>query len=398
MATEHGDPSQDVATAAVIFLVDAKLVLLQPSANEYGELKYDMRVIAQDVEFYTLTREQPGSHTSQSPDSLHTNGNALIPGHVSQGLRDSLWYFNGTAVHVWPEILDVLSSAPTELEREIPSPVSIPTDFYPLSTMVEKGIITGMEPELVQRRDVDFSFFRLIPRTHLFIPALLRHHLARYDSSAALHLSHYYEKLPYFSHSLELLLHDVLDDEVDALPPTAEAALLPSVLSFLSSFPAYLDIIAGCTRKTELRSWRTLFGYLPPVQALFEESMNKGMLKTAGSYLLILHAFDEGSFNTQQIATLLAQAREAGDWELCKELARFVVGIDGSGDLLSKIFVAAGLQMPGRNGTPGVVNGTHANKTTTIEAAMTTDNHEYQPGMHRNEESYFGNGASDEQP
>lgn len=354
---EHGDPSQDVATAAVLFLVDAKLVLLQPSANEYGELKYDMRVIAHDVEFYTLAREQPASLSAfTDTDSHNDNNGPMVAGNVSQGLRDSLWYFNGTAVHVWPEILDVLSSAPSELERELPPPVAIPTDFYPLSTMVEKGILTGIEPDLVQRRDVDFPYFRFSPRTHLFIPAILRHHLAQYDSSAALHLSHYYRKLPYFSHSLEILLHNVLDEEVDASPHAAETALLPSVLSFLSSFPAYLDIVAGCTRKTELRSWRTLFGCLPPVQVLFEESLQKGLLKTAGSYLLILHAFDEGSFNTQQIATLLSRAKSEGDWELCKELARFLVGIDESGGLLKEVITSVGLQMRGQ------LNGGHVSE------------------------------------
>lgn len=354
---EHGDPSQDVATAAVLFLVDAKLVLLQPSANEYGELKYDMRVIAHDVEFYTLAREQPASLSAYTDTDSHNDNNSpMVAGNVSQGLRDSLWYFNGTAVHVWPEILDVLSSAPSELERELPPPVTIPTDFYPLSTMVEKGILTGIEPDLVQRRDVDFPYFRFSPRTHLFIPAILRHHLAQYDSSAALHLSHYYRKLPYFSHSLEILLHNVLDEEVDASPHAAETALLPSVLSFLSSFPAYLDIVAGCTRKTELRSWRTLFGCLPPVQVLFEESLQKGLLKTAGSYLLILHAFDEGSFNTQQIATLLSRAKSEGDWELCKELARFLVGIDESGGLLKEVITSVGLQMRGQS------NGGHVSE------------------------------------
>ena len=346
MLAEHGDPSQDVATAAVLFLVDAKLVLLQPSANEYGELKYDMRVIAHDVEFYTLTREQP---TAALATLEATPNPVLMNGNAGQGLRDSLWYFNGAAVHVWPEILDVLSSAPTELERDIPSPVAIPTDFYPLSFMVDKGIITGVEPDLVQRRDVDFSFFRFSSRTHLFIPALLRHHLVQYDSSAALHLSHYYRKLSYFSHSLEILLHNVLDEEVDASPESAEMALLPSVLSFLSSFPAYLDIVAGCTRKTEMRSWRTLFNHLPPVQSLFEESLNKGLLKTAGSYLLILHAFEEDSFNTQQIATLLTRAKDAGDWELCKELSRFLVGIDASGALLKTVIASAGLRTGGHS-------------------------------------------------
>lgn len=376
-----------MATAAVLFLVDAKLVLLQPSANEYGQLKYDMRVIAHDVEFYTLTREQPASLlTSQYVNEQQALNGTLANGNDSQGLRDSLWYFNGTAVHVWPEILDVLSSAPTELEREIPQPVAIPTDFYPLSTMVEKGIVTGIEPDLVQRRDVDFSFFRFNPRTHLFIPAILRHHLAQYDSSAALHLSHYYRKLPYFSHSLEILLHDVLDEEVDASSNSTEMVLLPSVLSFLSSFPAYLDIVAGCTRKTELRSWRTLFSCLPPVQAMFEESLSRGMLKTAGSYLLILHAFDEESFNTRQIATLLTRAQQEGDWELCKELARFLVGIDETGGLLKTVLQKRG-ENNGVNGSSDKVSDDAPFEDTVADRRANNDARVNGRG------GYFGEGA-----
>ncbi|THY27845.1 hypothetical protein D6D00_04668 [Aureobasidium pullulans] len=341
---DNGDPSHDVATASVLFLVDAKLVLLQPSANEHGELKYDMRVIAHNVEFYTLSREQPASNSPSSPLDDNSDNNYLPMGALGHSLRDSLWYFDGTSMHAWSDVLDVLSSALTEHGREVAPTVAIATDFYPLSAIVEKGLLTGLESDLVQRRDINFAFYRLNPRTHLSIPSLLRHHLAQYDSPAALHLSHSYQKLPYFNHALEVLLHDVLDDEVDTPPESLETALLPGVLSFLSSFPTYLDIVAGCTRKTELRSWKTLFRYLPPVVELFEESLQKDMLKTAGSYLLILHAFDEGSFSARQISTLLKRAREEGDWDLCKELARFLVGIDETGNLLKTVLVRAGLR------------------------------------------------------
>lgn len=344
--TDNGDPSHDVATASVLFLVDAKLVLLQPSANEHGDLKYDMRVIAHNVEFYTLSREQPPS--TSPPDLLEDSSdtNYLPAGALGHSLRDSLWYFDGTSMHVWPDVLDVLSSALTEHGREVAPTVAITTDFYPLSAIVEKGLLTGLESDLVQRRDINFAFYRLNARTHLSIPSLLRHHLAQYDSPAALHLSHSYQKLPYFNHALEVLLHDVLDDEVDAPPESSEAALLPGVLSFLSSFPTYLDIVAGCTRKTELRSWKTLFRYLPPVSELFEESLRKDMLKTAGSYLLILHAFDEGSFSARQTSTLFQRAKNEGDWGLCKELARFLVGIDETGNLLKNVLFRAGLRQP----------------------------------------------------
>jgi len=387
--TEHGDPSQDVATAAVLFLVDAKLVLLQPSANEYGELKYDMRVIAHDVEYYTLTREQPFPASVIPTGDVQTiSSSAVLEEGPGQGLHDSLWYFNGSAMHVWPEIIDVLSSAPSELERDLPKSVEIQTDFYPLSTMVDKGMITGIEPDLVQRRDVDFSFFRHSPRTHLFIPALLRHHLAQYDSSAALHLSHYYGSLSYFPHSLEILLHDVLDEEVDASPQSTESTLLPTVLSFLSSFPTYLDIVAGCTRKTELRSWRTLFSCLPPVQSLFEESLTRGLLKTAGSYLLIIHAFDEGSLNTDQIASLLQRAKEAGDWDLCRELARFLVGIDDTGALLDTVIAAAGLRPSPRT------NGHHHHHLPSPDAGADGDAYKPHPnGVNGNGDGNGGGGG-----
>lgn len=178
-----------------------------------------------------------------------------------------------------------------------------------------------------------WNAFADILQTHLFIPQVLRFHLSRFDSSAALHIAHQYQSLEYFAHSLEILLHDVLDEEVDTAP-SPENVLLPGVLSFLSSFPQYLDIVVQCTRKTEVRSWRTLFTYLPPPQVLFEESLQRGSLKTAGGYLLILHTFEELSSSSEQLVRLLSRAKDEGDWELCKELARFLTALDESGGTL----------------------------------------------------------------
>ncbi len=42
----------------------------------------------------------------------------------------------------------------------LPATVSVAVDFYPLSVLLGKGIILGVEADLVQRRDVNFSFFR----------------------------------------------------------------------------------------------------------------------------------------------------------------------------------------------------------------------------------------------
>jgi hypothetical protein len=169
--------------------------------------------------------------------------------------------------------------------------------------------------------------------------------LAQYNHPAALHLSHHYQHLLYFPHALEILLHEVLDEEVDTQPPP-EQALLPSVLSFLSSFPQYLDIVVQCTRKTEVRSWRTLFSNLPPPEELFEESLQKGNLKTAGGYLLVLHTFEELRPTGDQVVRLLQRAKDEQDWELCKELARFLMALDESGATLRSTLELVELKSP----------------------------------------------------
>ncbi|KAI9847884.1 MAG: hypothetical protein M1838_000692, partial [Thelocarpon superellum] len=332
----NGDPSQDVAVASVFFLVDGKLVLLQPSTTDQGELRYDMRVLAQKVEYYVAMREQSLFHPP-ADDAPHGAVAAAGAGDgPGPALSDSLWLFDGTGMRVWTDVQDITRPAPGGVTRELPPSIVIPLDFYPLSTLLDKGVILGVEAELMQRRDITFAFFRLALRTHLFLPSIFRHHLAQFDQSTALHLAHHYQALLYFSHALEVLLHDVLDEEVEHAPGP-ETALLPKVLSFLSSFPDYLDIVVQCTRKTEVRSWRTLFAYLPPPQDLFEESLQRGLLKTAGGYLLVLHTFQEVGSSSPQIVRLLSRARDDRDWDLCKELARFLMALDESGATLRRV-------------------------------------------------------------
>ncbi|TGJ80004.1 hypothetical protein E0Z10_g8760 [Xylaria hypoxylon] len=340
-----GDPSQDVAYASVLFLVDGKLVLLQPSVNQGGQLKYDMRVISHSVEFYASMRDQSSVYMpNENSDQFSWDAN--------QGnLRNSLWIFEGQALKLWPDVHDVLYAASNDSNKELPPTVSIPLDFYPLSILLGKGIVLGVEPDLVQRRDINYSFFRFSIRTHLFLPDILQFHLKINDATTALTLARQYQDLEYFAHGLEVLLHHVLDEEVDLAPPP-EAALLPRVLTLLSSFKQYLDIVVQCTRKTEVRSWRTLFAYLPPPQELFEESLQRGSLKTAGGYLLILHTFEELEAASEQSVRLLTRAIREEDWELCKELARFLAAMDESGETLREAMELVNLQVKKQSESP----------------------------------------------
>ena len=310
-------------------------MLLQSSTDVGGGLKYDMRVIANNVEYFDLMRDRipfldsPGRSLPPSPAAE----GALDVFYTDRGLRDSLWYFDGNDIQCWMNVEDLIDAASTSNDRELPRSVSISTDFYPTSIVLNKGVLLGVDADLVQRRDMQFAFFRFSIRTQLFLPQIIRRHITHFDTSAASNLALRYQSLPYFPHALEILLHTVLDDEVDK-PPDREHTELPAILSFLSTFPDYLDILVQCTRKTEVRSWQTLFSHLPPPQELFEASLEKGMLKTAGGYLLVLHTFEEMEISSESCVRLLQKAKDAGDWDLCKELARFLMALDDSGDSL----------------------------------------------------------------
>lgn len=83
------------------------------------------------------------------------------------------------------------------------------------------------------------------------------------------------------------------------------------------------------------------------------------MLKTAGGYLLVLHTLEEAgsaSTDSEQCVRLLQKAKESGDWELCKELARFLMALDESGNELRKALQKIGLQPAHSSGESSVTN------------------------------------------
>jgi RAB6A-GEF complex partner protein 1 len=358
----NGDPSQDVALAAVLFLVDDKLVLLQPARADDGGLRYDMRVVSHQIEFYILMRDQLffnfASMGDESVPHTPSSGQGLNSTAHHHSLRDSLWTFGGSDLRLWSDVRDVLRMAVEGSLTDAVSHPSIPIDFYPLSILLNKGIVLGIESDLIQRRDLPFAQFRTPIRTHLFIPYLLQHHLsAERDASAALSLAHQYEHLSYFSHALEVLLHNVLDEEADSRKDISDStnSILPMVLSLLYSSvseSSYLSTIVQCIRKTEITSWPMLLAHLPPPAALFEQALQLDDLKTATGCLIVLQSFEEdhgdGDGNEENVEPyvirLMALARDKGDWELCSDLAQFLMALDPMGNALRRVIEAVGFQ------------------------------------------------------
>jgi hypothetical protein len=161
-----------------------------------------------------------------------------------------------------------------------------------IAILMDKAIIIGTNYE-ASLRSLPFTLFKIQTGTHLFLPQFLRYHLSQKHLASALTLAANFSSLVYFAHALEILLHDVLEDEVDN-PPLKVKRILPVVIEFLDHFDESLDVVVGCARKTEIDRWERLFEVVGEPRGLFECCLDGGKLRTAASYLLVLHNLEEG--------------------------------------------------------------------------------------------------------
>lgn len=133
--------------------------------------------------------------------------------------------------------------------------------------------------------------------------------------------------LPYFPHSLELLLHETLEEEATSSQPIPDA-LLPRVIDFIREFPVFLETVVHCARKTELALWPHLFAVVGNPNELFQTCLDKGQLETAASYLLVLQNLERTSVSRQYATMLLDAAKKSSSRQLATDLSRFLRAID----------------------------------------------------------------------
>ncbi|EIW86459.1 RIC1-domain-containing protein [Coniophora puteana RWD-64-598 SS2] len=312
-AQKHiGDPVDDLAVATVLMMIGGQLILLRPRKAGNQEVKYDMQIFAERIEFCWI--------------HLHGIGS----------LENSLWGYDGHGIRVWLNALTIESTS-AGAHESVKESVFIPLEFYPLSVLMDKGIIIGAEHEAAARANLPFVMFRHATSSHMFIHHILRYHLEAGQVREAVDLATHYQNLVYFAHALEILLHYIVESEFssnDEDEEPKEGSALTAVVEFLDHFDAALDVVVGCARKTEVSRWKRLFNIVGNPQELFETCLASKRLKTAGSYLLILHNLQPLDEKNEDAVKLLRLAVQEQEWQLCRELLRFLRSVDDSGKVL----------------------------------------------------------------
>ncbi|KAI8605643.1 RIC1-domain-containing protein [Dissophora ornata] len=302
--TAEGSDGNDATH--ITLLVDGKIYFLRPEFLTDGNVRLSFRQITDKVEYYWITR------------SAHDANDF------------SLWTFNGKTLKMWWNVFGPGGSERSLATFAKHNFLEMDIEFYPLAILPERGIVLGLEPEIATHKPKSLAMFKMATKTHLFLQTILRHVLTHNIDGEweAYEFAKHYQDLGYFGHALEILLHNVLEDEADSGIGFEEGAVLPRVVSFLQQFPHYLDVIVSCARKTEVALWEYLFSIVGAPKDLFEQCLAADQLKTATSYLLILHTLEPLQTTSQDTVRLLEKTLQAQDFELCKELVRFLNSID----------------------------------------------------------------------
>uniref|UniRef100_A0A8D2FS19 Guanine nucleotide exchange factor subunit RIC1 n=1 Tax=Theropithecus gelada TaxID=9565 RepID=A0A8D2FS19_THEGE len=276
---------------------------------------------------------------AQSVESVWTTCRA---NKQKRHLLEALWLScGGAGMKVWLPLFPRDHRKPHSfLSQRIMLPFHI--NIYPLAVLFEDALVLGAVNDTLlydslytrnnarEQLEVLFPFCVVERTSQIYLHHILRQLLVRNLGEQALLLAQSCATLPYFPHVLELMLHEVLEEEATSREPIPDP-LLPTVAKFITEFPLFLQTVVHCARKTEYALWNYLFAAVGNPKDLFEECLMAQDLDTAASYLIILQNMEVPAVSRQHATLLFNTALEQGKWDLCRHMIRFLKAI-GSGE------------------------------------------------------------------
>ena len=200
-------------------------------------------------------------------------------------------------------------------------------EVYPVGFVSELGVIVGLTQGVELSCCSRFPRFVIQTRSHPFLHCILQSLLEKERELEAFQVALRYSSIPHFTHSLELLLHDTLEDEEFGRTNrrgVSNTSALRQALAFLRRFAQFAEVVVRCARKTDVRLWPKLFSFAGQPRDLFHECMDRHQYHVASLYLRVLLNIDGLEFARRSACTVLSAVLENENFELVADLLRFL--------------------------------------------------------------------------
>ncbi|KAJ1825182.1 WD40 repeat protein [Coemansia sp. RSA 2671] len=252
---------------------------------------------------------------------------AITSGVNFGNMHSTVWWFSGT--HLYASLIsleDFMDGGTGPLvdgaRRRM---MRIRPEFFPVAISADKGMAVGLDQDWTLEEHAVIGLGKLPIRAKLYLHNILDHMLSDGAEQDALMYAACFEHLEFFPHAMEILLHEVLEREMDqSLAIVGADAVLPRVVAMLENFSAFHEIVVHCARKTEAAFWSHLFACVGGPEKFFRLCLDSNQLETATQSLLILQTLEPASVNEDNILALLRRVVAEKNRELCLEILRFL--------------------------------------------------------------------------
>jgi len=282
----------------------------------------------------------------------------------------ALWAHGQAGVQVWfPFAIGHEIRAMKLMSRD--QSLEFDLEVYPVGFVPELAVVVGIAQRLEATPGSNVPSFVLHTKTHPFLHSILRHLIETDDEERAFDIATRFASVPHFVHSLELLLHETLQEDHSSIPSGARSPTRPAtplrrppstgsqsvsvsaavaslaqqaapqspparrvsrttgpvlqrVVEFLRRFPQFPEVAMAVARKMDVKFWRVLFHFVGDPLPLFQCCVDARQLHMAASYLRILQNISGVSASRRAALKLLELALGQEDIELAGDLARFL--------------------------------------------------------------------------